>query len=733
MRVPRPLSSFVGRVGTLADLGVLLRERQLITLTGPGGSGKTRLAIELAERVSDEFGDGVVFVPLAPIHDPALIVPTVAESLGLQDSRGRPLVQRLADYLAERDMLLVLDNFEHLLDGAGVVSELVGAGSGTHVVVTSRAPLHLTGEQVFPVPPLPVDSDAVALFVARARSLMPDFSADASTVGAIAQRLDGLPLAIELAAARTRVLPPEALLARLDQSLDLLVGGGPDLPDRQQTLRSTIAWSHDLLSAAAREAFAVCAAFRGGAALVDLEAVATGRVADVVGAVQELVDHSLLRPLPDQARYAMLETVREFAVEQLTLHRESRQIAQAHATVFAQKVEPLDRPPIWQSNEYLAGLDAEHDNVRAALDWLQGNDPPSALHMVAKLSAFWAIRGHFGEGRRRLRDVLDLAPEGTPDRVAALNGSAWLAQDQGEPAEDLLAESLEIARSIGDRVGEGTALLTRGRLELSAGDVDAAAQLVETAKSIFEAAGDRKGVAAASLLLGAGASISAPPEVACAILEPCAELCRDLDLTNVRARTLQVLGIAYLRADNLVAARAALTEGVPAVVESGDRFGISLGLGALVMLALATSRPRLALRLTGVRDEFERFHEVTGPPPLRLLTEQLLAPVRSKLGAAVSDAVRADGRGMTVDQAVAAVLADDVEAPWQGLTRRETEVAELVAAGLTNREIAERLVLSVRTVETHVDRILTKLGFGSRGQLTAWAHEHGLMAQVKVT
>jgi non-specific serine/threonine protein kinase len=216
-------------------------------------------------------------------------------------------------------------------------------------------------------------------------------------------------------------------------------------------------------------------------------------------------------------------------------------------------------------------------------------------------------------------------------------------------------------------------------------------------------------------------------------LEPCVELCRDLDLTNVRARTLQLLGIAHLRGDNLSAARAALAEGVPAVVESGDRFGISLGLGALVMLALATSRPRLALRLTGVRDEFERFHEVAGPPPLRLLTDQLLAPVRSKLGAAVSDAVRDDGRAMTVDEAVAAVLADDVETPWQGLTRRETEVAGLVAAGLTNREIAERLVLSLRTVETHIDRILTKLGFRSRGQLTAWAHEHGLMAEVEVT
>jgi len=740
MRVPRPLSSFIGHADTLASVAELLADHRLVTLTGTGGTGKTRVSLELAQRLRDDYPDGIAFVPLAPLRDPTLIPSAVAQQLGLQDSRGRPLPDHLADYLSDREVLLVLDNFEHLLAGAPVVADLLAGPGKSRILVTSRAPLRLSAEHVFPVSPLPLPaggadaSDATALFVDRARAHQPAFKADRSNADAIAsivRRLDGLPLAIELAAARVTVLPPAELLARLDDSLTLLVGGRADLPDRHQTLRSTIAWSHDLLSLAAQRLFATFAAFRGGAALTDLEVAAADLEIPVVDAVQELVDHSLLRTVSGLPRYAALETVREFAAEQLASRPEAQEIHATHAAVFRERVEPLERPPIWPSNAFLAALDLDHDNVRAALDWLQEHDPPTAVHMAAKLSAFWSIRGHFGEGRRRLRSLLDLVPDSTPDRVAALQGAAWLALDQGDTPDDLLTESIEIAHALGDRVGEATGLLSRGRTLLSAGDVGAAAQLVGTAKSIFEADGDRKGVAAASILLGAGASIAAPPGAACAALEQCVELCGDLGLTNLRARTLQLLGIAHIRGGNFAEARAALAEGVPTVVESGDRFGIALGLGALIMLSVATSRLRLALRLAGVRDAFERLHEVTGPPPLRRLTDQWLAPVRSKMGASVADTTRDEGRGMTIEQAVKAALANDVERPWQGLTPRETDVAELVASGLTNREIADRLVLSVRTVETHVDRILGKLGFTTRGQLTAWAHEHGLMAEVR--
>src|SRR6185437_5213215 len=307
--LPRPLSSFIGREDVLAEAAQLLHDTRLLTLTGPGGSGKTRLGIELATRVGAGYPDGAHFVPLAAIRDPALVPSSIAQSLGLQDARDRPLAEHLASYLSERTVLLVLDNFEQLLPAANLIAELLAAGGGTRVVVTSRSPLHLSGEQEFPVPPLPVpgagaDTSAAALaacesaslFVARAKAVAPDFTVDENNAAAIAgivRRLDGLPLAIELAAARVKLLPPAGLLARLDHSLGLLVGGSRDLPDRQQTLRSTIAWSYDLLSDAARRLLAVLAVFRGGTGLAVLESVCAASIdpgVPVLEAVQELLD-----------------------------------------------------------------------------------------------------------------------------------------------------------------------------------------------------------------------------------------------------------------------------------------------------------------------------------------------------------------------------------------------------------------------------------------------------------
>jgi non-specific serine/threonine protein kinase len=427
--------------------------------------------------VSVDFPDGARFVALAAIRDPVLVPSAIAPSLGLQDSRDVPLVEHLAAYLAERTMLLVLDNFEQVLGGATVVADLLAAGTGTRIVVTSRVPLHLTGEQEFPVPPTPVPErspaaspaaletcESTALFLARARAVVPGFAADgpdAAAVAGIVRRLDGLPLAIELAAARTKLLPPSALLERLDHALGLLVGGSRDLPDRQQTLRNAIAWSHDLLGEGARRLFAVLAVFRGGAALDDLEAVCANSLKlgmSVLDAVQELLDHSLLRrstrsPHP---RYTMLETVREFAAERLAELPEAATIHTAHAHRFAALAQRLERPPVWPDNDVLARLDQDHDNLRAALDRLQGREPRRALQMAAKLTTYWSIRGHFGEGRRRLQHLLDRCPTPSPERVAGLNAAGWLALDQGdlEVSMALLNESVGLAGAIGDRVGE---------------------------------------------------------------------------------------------------------------------------------------------------------------------------------------------------------------------------------------------------------------------------------------
>src|SRR3954470_8233122 len=514
--LPRPLSSFLGREDVLAEATELLGRSRLLTLTGPGGSGKTRLGIQLARRVLPDYPDGAHFVPLAAVRDPDLVPSAIAQRLGLQDSRGGPLLEHLGGYLRDRTMLLVLDNFEHLLDRAPVVAELLAAGGATHVVVTSRAPLRIAGEQEFPVPPLPVLEPgaettgaslawcpSTALFLARARAVVPRFTVDdedASAIAAIVRRLDGLPLAIELPAARVKLLPPASILTRLDRSLGLLVGGSRDLPERQQTLRSTIVWSYDLLSDAARRLLAVAAVFRGGAALADLESVCSASVqpgVPVLDAVQELLDQSLLRLSPgsDQPRYAMLETLREFAAERLAARPEAPSVDGAHAAVFAALAEHIERPPIWPDNAFLGALDREHDNLRAALDWLEEHDPATALRMAARLTAFWSNPRHLTEGRRRLHDLLARVPAETSHRVAALNGAGWLALDQGDvaAATRLLDESIRLARAIGDRVGEGTALLNRGRTALAGPAIGRGGRDVARALSVLTRAQDASG------------------------------------------------------------------------------------------------------------------------------------------------------------------------------------------------------------------------------------------------
>ena len=753
--LPRPLSSLLGREDVLAEATELLGRSRLLTLTGPGGSGKTRLGIELAQRVLPDYPDGVHFVPLAAVRDPDLVLSAIAQRLGLQDPRGRPLVEHLGGYLRDRMILLVLDNFEHVLDSARLVAALLAAGGGTRVVVTSRAPLRIAGEQEFPVPPLPVfepgaettaaslaSCPSTALFLARARAVVPRFTADdedAAAIAAIVRRLDGLPLAIELAAARVKLLPPPSILTRLDHSLSLLVGGGRDLPDRQQNLRSTIAWSHELLSDGARRLLAVLAVFRGGAGLADLErvcAAAANLDVAVLDGVQELVDQSLVRlTAGSEPRYVMLETVAEFAGERLAELPEAERVHIAHAALFAALAERVERPPIWPDNAFLAVLDREHDNLRAALDWLQDHDPPTGLRMAAKLTAYWSNRGHFTEGRRRLHHLLYLVPGDSPDRVAAMNGAGWLALDQGELSTStrLLDESLRVARAIGDRTGEGTALLDRGRTALGGPDMTRGGRDIAEALTVLTRAGDANGAAAALMFHGLEPMFSGQLDTACARLGRCAARCEELGLTALRGRALQLLGLARLRNGDVPGGRAALAAGVPVVVESGDRFGTAVGLAGLIALAAATDRPRLALRLAGVLDEYARVNEVVPPQPLRPLIDGFLGAIRASAGAP-AEALHAEGRRLALQDAVTAALSDEPEQTWRtglgpGLTRREIEVAQLVAGGLTNREVAGRLYLSVRTVDVHVDRVLTKLGFRSRTQLTAWAHVQGLVSR----
>jgi predicted ATPase/DNA-binding CsgD family transcriptional regulator len=753
--LPRPPTSFVGRESELARARDLLDRTRLLTLTGPGGCGKTRLAIEVAGSAAADFPDGVHFVPLASVRDPRLVPMSIARGIGLQDARGKPLLDHLSAYLAERDTLLILDNLEQVLEAGGFIAELLGSTARPRILATSRSPLHVSWEQEFPVPPLRLpgrgsalsaaalaECESVQLFVARAEASVPGFAvtaANASAVAGIAERLDGLPLAIELAAARVKLLPPEAILARLEHSVGLLVSDRRDVPDRQRTLRATIAWSHDLLSEQARRLLAVCSVFRGGVDLAILEAVCAdmdGPPAPLLEALAELVDHSLLRRLdtasPSAPRFGMLEAVREFAAERLGTLAGHVRVRAAHASAFSESVDDLGRPPSCPDRTGLDRLELEHDNLRGALDWYRETDPPAALRLANRLIGFWSVRGHFSEGRRRLGALLELVPADDPEWIDAVNGAAWLATDQGDrpSALGLLEQGIEHAHAARDLVREAVGLCYRGRAKLVIGNPAGGRADIERALELQIEAGSAPDLAATLWLAGAAASFDDDWPTAVERFERCTQLSASIGLHAIEARALQLLGVARLELGDLRGAEAALRKAVPAIADLGDRFAIPVGLTALAGLASERGRPRTAFRLAGAAAAFEEVNQTHRPQKIRLELDAWLAPAEQKVGAA-AEKLFGEGRALTLDEAIAAGLDDTPEDPWRagpspGLTQREQQIAALAATGLTNREIAGRLYLSVRTVEVHVDHVLTKLGFRTRTQLAAWVHEEGL-------
>ena len=752
--LPKPLTSFIGRERELAQAKRLLQDNYLVTLTGPGGSGKTRLSIALAVAVADDYPDGVYFVPLAPVRDPGLVPSTIAQSIGLQDARDRPLMEHLVSQLRDRQLLIVLDNFEHLLDGAPVVTRLLEETSAVRILISSRSPLRVSGEQECPVPPLAVPEEdarpaaaslaaceSVRLFAERAAAAVPGFTLDdenAAAIAAIARRLDGLPLAIELAAARVKLLPPQAILPRLDHSLGLLTGGSRDLPDRQQALRATIAWSYALLTEGARRLLATCSVFAGGASLEVIETVCDAAVdigLPVLDGVAELVDQNLLRqvPRPGLVRYAMLETIREYAAERLEAMPEAERARSAHAAAFLALVETGGRPHAGLARkEWLERVDAEHNNIRAALGWYRERDPRAALRLAASMSAFWSLRGHHTEGRQRLGELLSLVPEPGAARGSALNGAGWLAIDQGDYADAaaMLGESIELSHALGDTVGEAIATVYLGRCQMSRRDIAGGAPHVERAVELVSQAGDGPATAFVTFYSGLVALLTGQLEAARGLFDRCAAMAAALDLEPLSARARLMFGFPLLDLGELAAARAALAESFPVCMDVGDRWIVQIGLAGFAGLAAKTGRPRLALRLAGAGDAYRDANEFSMPEPIAEIVGRWLAPARAKAGRAAERLV-ADGRRLSPEQAVDLVLAgepDDAPPPGtrQALTRREAEVAALAARGLTNRDIAAQLFLSVRTVEVHVDHILTKLGFHTRTQLAAWALEVGL-------
>jgi non-specific serine/threonine protein kinase len=751
--LPRQLTSFIGRERELQDLKGLLERSRLLTLTGPGGSGKTRLGLQLAADVTGGFPGGVYFVPLAPVGNPELVLSSIAQGVGLRDVGDRPLLDRLRSHLENARVLIMLDNFEHLIAAAPVVAQILQATVALRIVVTSRAPLHVRGEQEFEVHPLRVPDpqcatvaavagcESVRLFTERAQAVWPGFVLDeenAALVAGIARRLDGLPLAVELAAARVKLLPLASLLARLEQSLPVLAGGARDLPQRQQTLRGTIAWSYGLLGAGARRLLAGCSVFRGGISLEGAESVCAAAIdlgIEVLDGLEELVDQSLLRRVegPGGPRFGMLFMVREYAAERLAEMPERARVEEAHAATFLALAEEAGRALRGPSElEWLDRLEMEHQNIRAAIGWYSRHEPGDALRLAVAMSRFWGVRGHFTEGRGRLKALLGVYLDGTATRVRALNGSASLAIDQGDYqcARDLLGQSIRLSQQLGYRRGEAMAQVYLGR-SLVAGERPAeAGPHVDRALRLLEGLDDPAALATALLYAGLAAHFTGQVEEACARYGRSVELCRAIGFRSVGARSLQMLGHARFDLGDIRGARGAFEEALPTCLELGDRWVIPLVIAGLAGVALHTGRPRRALRLAGVVRGLCEAGQFSMPAVREARLEQLLAPARKQLGSAAAQ-IMAEGQGMSLAEAVSYALADGPEEVWRSgprrtLTRRELEVAALVAQGLTNRGIAGQLHLSVRTVDTHVDHILTKLGFSNRAQLVAWAYESGM-------
>ena len=686
--LPIQATPFVGRERELAETTGLLRrdDIRVLTLTGPGGTGKTRLALQTAAELLDDFPAGVFLAELGTLTDPQLVLPTIAQTLGLHQRPRQTTAESLLEHTRGRPLLLLLDNFEQILDAGPLLARLLAEAPGVKLLVTSRAPLRVPGEQEYPVPPLPLPDprrlpdvatlsqyEAVALFVERAKAVRPDFRVTDENAAAVAElcvRLDGLPLAIELAAARTKLLPPQALLARLDKRLELLTGGARGLPERQQTLRGAIDWSYDALDEAEQTLFARLAVFSGRWRIEAAEAVCNaGGELNVLDGLGSLVDTSLVRheEAPDgEPRFTMLETIREYAAERLQAGGEAEELRRRHAEEFlglAEQAEDVfyggEQAALWARTE------ESNDNMRAALSWAAAVDPEVELRLAVALYGFWFVRANYAEGRTWLEDALSRAPSAPAQlRGRALASAAELAIFQGddEDARSLVDRGLTLYRELGDPTGIARAVAASGLIALSESDFDRAEACFDDARRLLESGEkgrlERFLLAATLTNLGSIAMSREPADLerARALNQEALALQRELGNSDLAAVSLHNIGRVDLSFGRLHDAGTSMRQSLETAHELSARETIAYCLEGFAELALAGGDLQGAAQLIGASDALFDELGVTMFGSEAETRVETLERLQSALAEDRLTRERATGAALTVEQAVALAL-----------------------------------------------------------------------------